>query len=147
MVSLLDVNVLVALFDPSHVHHETAHDWLGRHRGAGWATCPLTENGLVRVLSYPSYPGRRTTVADAIDRLDTFTRSESHEFWEDSVSLRERALIDPAHIGGARQVSDVYLLALAMSRRARLATFDRRLNPAAVEGAAERNLALLGTKR
>ena len=54
LASLLDVNVLVALFDPDHVHHEAAHVWFAATRGAGWATCPLTENGVVRVLSNPS---------------------------------------------------------------------------------------------
>jgi predicted nucleic acid-binding protein len=69
VVTLLDVNVLVALFDPVHVHHEAAHKWFGQNRKSGWATCPLTENGMVRVLSNPAYPGRRTTVHDAIRRL------------------------------------------------------------------------------
>ena len=62
MIALLDVNVLVALFDPAHLHHEAAHVWFGRNRSRRWATCPLTENALVRVLSNPSYPGRCTTI-------------------------------------------------------------------------------------
>ncbi len=74
------MNVLVALFDPAHIHHDAAHDWFGAHREDGWATCPLTENGFVRVLSNPAYPGRRTTVADAVDRLGRLARSGGHTF-------------------------------------------------------------------
>jgi len=65
MIALLDVNVLVALFDPNHTLHEPAHRWFETERESGWATCPITENGLVRVLSNPKYPGRQTTVRDA----------------------------------------------------------------------------------
>jgi len=140
VVALLDVNVLVALFDPAHIHHEPAHDWFGRSRHQGWATCPLTENGLVRVISNAAYPGRRTTVSDALDRLRLFTGSGGNEFWEDSVSLRDPELIDPVHVAGARQLTDVYLLALAVSKRGRLASFDRRLNTSAVRGAGTRSL-------
>ena len=83
VIHLLDVNVLVALFDPSHIHHEAAHAWFGPRREEGWATCPLTENGMVRVLSNPAYPGRRTTVADAVSRLTAFAASGHRKFWPD----------------------------------------------------------------
>jgi len=91
MVALLDVNVLIALFDPSHVHHEAAHRWFGKNRRSGWATCPLTENAFARVLSNPAYPGSRTTVQDAAARLGTFCSDRQHVFWNDSVSIRKRA--------------------------------------------------------
>ena len=87
MVALLDVNVLVALFDPVHAHHELAHQWFDRNRQSGWASCPLTENGLVRVISNSAYPGRRTTPQDAIERLTRFRESGDHAFWPDSASL------------------------------------------------------------
>ncbi|MDH3405069.1 MAG: PIN domain-containing protein [Acidobacteriota bacterium] len=143
MVALLDVNVLVALFDGAHIHHESAHYWFGRRRDAGWATCPLTENGFVRVISSAAYPGRRTTVSDAIDRLRAFSQSGGHVFWEDSVSLRDAALVDPGRIGGAPRVTNVYLLALALRRGGRLATFDRKISRSAVAGAEARHLALI----
>ena len=145
MVSLLDVNVLVALFDPAHIHHDTAHQWFEGCREQGWSTCPLTENGVVRVLSSPTYPGRRTTVADAVNRLEAFTSSGGHQFWEDSLTLRDPAVIDPALVGGARQVTDVYLLALAVGRDGRLASFDRRLNLSAVRRAGARHLVRIGS--
>lgn len=89
MVALLDVNVLVALFDPSHVHHEAAHAWFGVNCKHRWATCALTENAFLRVLSNPAYPGSRTTVEDAAARLRTFCSDGQHVFWTDSVSVRE----------------------------------------------------------
>ncbi len=145
MVALLDINVLVALFDGAHIHHGTAHEWFGRHRAEGWATCPLTENGLVRVVSSGAYPGRRTSLQDAVERLRAFRRSDGHLFWEDSISLCDLSLIETAGIAGAAQLTDVYLLALALRNDGRLATFDRRISTAAVVGAEARHLALIGS--
>ncbi len=136
--------MLVALFDPVHIHHEVAHAWFERHRDEGWATCPLTENGLIRVLASPAYPGRRTPLADALARLGTFVQAESHQFWEDTVTLRNAQYVDPAHIGGAHQVTDVYLLALAVRNEGRLVTLDQRIRTAAVRGAASEQLVQLG---
>ncbi|HEX9636391.1 MAG TPA: TA system VapC family ribonuclease toxin [Acidobacteriota bacterium] len=143
MVALLDVNVLGALFDGMHVHHEAAHAWFGRHRSLGWATCPLTENGLVRVLSNPNYPGRRTNLVDAVARLEQLRRSGDHSFWADSISLRDPAVFRPPHIGGYRRVTDAYLLALAVLNRGRLATFDRSIPVASVTGAGADHIVLL----
>ena len=93
MTHLLDVNVLVALFDPAHLHHDAAHCWFEAEGRSGWATCPITENGFVRVLTNPAYPGRKTTVADAADRLRRFTGSGGHAFWADDVSLLDESVI------------------------------------------------------
>src|SRR5215210_2919772 len=146
-VALLDVNVLVALFDPVHTHHEAAHQWFDPNRQSGWATCPITENGLVRVISSSSYPGRRTTVRDAIQRLTRFRKSSDHTFWPDSASLCDVLLIRPAPLVGHRQLTDVYLLALAVTRGGQLATFDRSIPLAAVDGAKTDHLAFLGEQR
>ena len=143
MVALLDVNVLVALFDETHVHHEAAHRWFGHHRRLGWATCPLTENGFVRVISHPTYPGRGTSLLDAIARLEEFRTSGEHSFWPDSVSLRDGDLFRPRHITGHRQLTDVYLLALAFQHGGRLATFDRTIPLKSVSGAKPEHLAIL----
>src|SRR5690348_13794702 len=86
-VSLLDVNVLVALFDPEHTHYEAAHRWFEDNREFGWATCPLTENGLVRILSNFTYPGSRAPAAELRTRLERFCGSGHHYFWPDSLSL------------------------------------------------------------
>jgi toxin-antitoxin system PIN domain toxin len=90
VVALLDVNVLIALFDPSHVHHEAAHKWFEINRKYRWATCPLTENPFVRLLSNPSYRGQTTTLEDAASRLRAFRSESEHVFWPDSVSICER---------------------------------------------------------
>ncbi len=143
MIALLDVNVLVALFDPAHVHHEAAHSWFGVNRTRGWATCALTENSLVRIASNPAYPGRRTTVEDAAARLRIFCSSREHVFWTSSISVRDRARFHWNHVQGHRQLTDVYLLALSVSNQGRLATFDSAISIRSVEGAKPHHLELL----
>jgi toxin-antitoxin system PIN domain toxin len=134
-VALLDVNVLVALFDPDHVHHELAHDWFQDNRTSGWATCPLTENGLVRVLANLARRGEFIPIAELVDHLRTFCASGHHEFWPDAVSLRDERLFDLSLARGHRQLTDVYLLGLAAKRRGRLVTFDQSVPLRAVKSA------------
>jgi len=143
LAALLDVNVLVALFDADHIHHEAAHDWFAESSRSEWATCPLTENGLIRVVSNPKYPGRRTTVQDATSRLSTFCQSKNHHFWEDAVSLRDVARFRVRHIQGYRQLTDVYLLALAVERDGCLATFDGGISIDSVKGAKSVHLSVI----
>lgn len=143
-IALLDVNVLIALFDGAHTHHEAAHDWFADNQGHGWATCPTVQNGFIRVLSNPAYPGRSTSLGDAIDRLRQFTATAGHAFWPDDRSILEPSLFDPTLARGHRQITDVYLLAIAAKNHGRLATFDRRISHTAVDGARACNLALLG---
>ena len=140
MVSLLDVNVLVALFDPAHVQHEPAHKWFAANRKFRWATCPLTENAFVRVLSNSAYPGRAVTIADAISRLRTFCSDRDHVFWPGSASLRERGRFHWDEVGNHRELTGIYLLALAISNKGRLATFDCGISLKAIEGAKEYHL-------
>ena len=143
MVALLDINILVALFDPDHLHHDAAHQWFGRNRGEGWATCALTENALVRVLSNGAYPGRRTTIEDAVLRLRVFCSDRRHLFWSDSISVREAGRFYWKRVQGHRQLRDVYLLALAVSNRSRLATFDSMISLKSVAGATAEHLELV----
>ena len=143
-VSLLDVNVLVALFDPDHVHHDLAHDWFADHRADGWATCAVTENGFVRVTSNPRYRPEPPRPALALDRLRRFCASGHHHFWADEVSLRDTELFNLAVARGHRQVTDVFLLGLARRMGGRLATFDRTIPLGAVRGARADNLAVIG---
>ena len=133
--ALLDVNVLVALFDPDHVHHDLAHDWFSDNRADGWATCPVTENGFLRVLANPAYGSAVTRPSELTARLRKFCASGHHEFWPDIVSLCDPALFDPAFIAGHRQVTDVYLLGLAKKKGGRLVTFDGGIPLKAVRGA------------
>ncbi len=142
-VSLLDVNLLVALFDPDHVHHDLAHDWLAEARSSGWATCPVTENGFVRVLSNPAYGASATGVPDVVKRLQTFRRSGRHEFWSDTVSLTDTGVFNPTFVRGHRHLTDVYLLGLACKMGGRLATFDRTIPIGSVKGATRDTLQVI----
>jgi hypothetical protein len=133
--ALLDVNLLIALFDPDHVHHDLAHDWFVDHRDAGWATCPVTENGFLRVVTNPKYGVETLRPADLLARLRQFCDSGSHHFWTDAVSLRDERVFNLNFVAGPRQLTDVYLLGLAKKMRGRLATFDRTIPLKAVRGA------------
>jgi toxin-antitoxin system PIN domain toxin len=144
-VALLDVNVLLALFDPHHVHHDTAHDWFEEHSSAGWASCPVTENGFVRTANVAARTGEFVPMATLIDRLRAFQRAGGHEFWHDDVSLLDNARFDARRIHGNRQVTDVYLLALAVAHDAQLVTFDARIPVAAVKGARRDHLVVLAS--
>ncbi len=143
-IALLDVNVLVALFDAAHPNHEDAHRWFGRNRKRGWATCPVTINGCVRVLSNPAYPTVETTPAEVVSRLRTLCASSDHHFWSDSVSLLQVSLFRPHLITGHQKITDVYLLGLALRHGGRLATFDRSIPLHAVVGAGSHHFELIG---
>jgi uncharacterized protein len=126
-VHLLDVNVLIALIDPNHVQHEQAHAWFGPHAAQGFATCPITENGLIRIVGHPKYPnspGAPSVVAAALQGLRALP---SHVFWPDSISLLDASLVKVTRLSSHAQVSDTYLLALAKKNGGKLATLDQRL--------------------
>jgi toxin-antitoxin system PIN domain toxin len=145
--SLLDVNVLIALFDPAHINHDEAHDWFKIARGTAWATCPITINGVVRVLSNPAYPTIEATPAEIISRLQDLCSSPHHEFWPDDLSLLENRNFRSVSIGGHQKITDVYLLALAVNKSGQMVTFDRSIPLKAVVGAEARHLKLLGSTR
>jgi uncharacterized protein len=144
-IALLDVNVLVALFDSAHSKHEEALGWLGRNRKSGYATCPITMNGCVRIMSNPAYPIVKATPTEVIGRLQKFCSEADHHFWADSVSLTDEALFRASMIGGHQKITDAYLLGLAVRNHGRLATFDRSIPLKAVHGAEPRNLVLIGS--
>jgi len=134
MIYLLDVNVLIALIDPAHVAHETAHDWFAEEGHRGWATCPVTENGVIRILGNPRYPNSPGSPAVAAVIVKQMKAHPGHEFWPDSISLLDTAHVDADRLLSSAQVTDSYLLGLAVAREGRLATLDRRLSPSAVRG-------------
>lgn len=132
MTFLIDINVLIALIDPSHVGHDAAHRWFGETGAASWATCPLTENGVIRIVGHPKYPnsaGSPAAVAPLVAQMRTLP---GHVFWNDDLSLIASDLVDVDQIMTPAQVTDTYLLALAVKNSGRLATFDRRLSTRAV---------------
>lgn len=110
--------------------------WFRQHHRHGWATCPITENGVVRILSQPSYPSGRRTPPEVIEVLTAlkFAFKGSYEFWDDNVSLVDTAIFDTTLISGSRQVTDAYLLGLASKRSATLVSFDRSLPWQAIKG-------------
>lgn len=142
MRALLDVNVLIALFDPDHVSHEPAMAWFARHAKEGWASCPLTQNGCVRIMSSPSYPSPQPVQA-LVRRLAEACAERIHEFWPDEPSLLDSTVFDATRIHGPRQITDVYLLGLAVRHGGRFLTFDGRIPLDAVRQATERNLVVL----
>lgn len=142
MRGLLDVNVLVALLDAGHLHHRLATDWLAANARLGWASCPLTQNGCLRILSLPAYlnPQPPSQIAE---RLARATMDRSHAFWPDSLSLLEPERLRWDRVLSARHITDVYLLALAVEYKARLVTLDRSLVQNAVVGAQGKHLLVL----
>ncbi len=139
MRSLLDVNVLIALLDSDHVSHRSAVAWFREHATQGWASCPITENGCVRIMSHPSYPNAHS-VLEIAARLRAATAHDAHEFWADDQSFLDEKLVDASKVHGARQLTDVYLLALAVKHRGRLVTFDASIAIGAVKGARREHL-------
>lgn len=131
---LLDVNVLIALIDPAHVQHERAHVWFAASGSRSWATCPITENGVLRIVGhrrYPNSPGNPAVVAEVMRGL---CRMKGHVFWPDDRSLLDAESVDCERLLDSAQVTDSYLLALALANGGKLATFDRRLVTSAVAG-------------
>ncbi|MDD2810539.1 TA system VapC family ribonuclease toxin [Rhodoferax sp.] len=124
---LLDVNVLIALIDPAHVQHDKAHTWFVSTGRQAWATCPLTENGVLRIVGhtrYPNSPGNPAAVATLMAEMRSLP---GHVFWPDDVSLHDPQIVDQTLLKSSGQLTDTYLLALACAHGGQLATFDARL--------------------
>ncbi len=142
-VALLDVNVLVALFDPDHIHHEIAHDWFAGQRKSGWATCPLTENGFLRTASRVARRREPIPLPTLIAGLRAFIASGHHERWTDDMTLLDEQRFRASGVLGHHQLTDVYLLALAVAHKGLLATFDQKIAVEVVKGARREHLAVL----
>ena len=142
MIALLDVNVLIALIDPSHKFHRTAKDWALKNSPSGWATCPLTQNGCVRIISQPGYP-QPVSVQQAVQTLQALCQSPQHQFWPDDLSLLDAAAFDHEKIHGHRQLTDLYLLGLAVSHGGSFVTLDGAVPLSAVKGAKKQHLVVL----
>ena len=136
-MALLDVNVLIALLDRRHVHHEAAHGWFAAEQAKGWATCPLTQNAVLRILGQPRYPNSPGPPAVVAPLMAELMRHPQHQFWPDSLSLLGQSGVDVSRLLEASQLTDTYLLALAVHHGSRLVSFDRRLSCEAVIGCRE----------
>lgn len=142
MAYLLDVNVLIALLDPAHVRHGTAHAWFERTGQAAWATCPLTENGVLRLVGHPKYPNTRGVPAVVASLVAQPRAHPGHTFWPDNVSMPDPQQVDPRRLLSVAQLTDTCLLARARLHDGKQASFDRRLVTDAVPNGA-RYLALI----
>jgi len=142
MRALLDVNLLIALLDQEHVHHVTARSWLADNIGSGWASCPVTQNGCLRIMSQPSYPNG-VSVSKAAELLGMATATDHHEFWPDEISLLDSERFDLTRVHGPKQLTDVYLLGLAVQNDGCFATLDQRISTSSVAGPSREHLVIL----
>lgn len=138
MRALLDVNVLIALLDAGHVHHKRASQWLDQEIQHGWASCPLTQNGCLRIMSQPAYPEALPLQAVA-RRLAQASAHPAHRFVADDYSLFDGELVNWHNLLGHRQITDSYLLGLAVRHNCRFVSFDARINPDIVAGASSQH--------
>lgn len=128
MPYLLDTNLLIALLWPSHERHEVAVKWFTRHRGKGWATCPFTQAGFVRIVSNPAFSRDAVQPRDAAQVLHANTAARDHVFWGDDLPYVAAVAFAGVRLMGHQQVTDAYLLGLAVHRGGMLATLDRRVS-------------------
>jgi uncharacterized protein len=132
---LLDINLLLALSDPMHIHHVAAHRWFAETGQQSWATCPLTENAFIRIASHPNYPNRPGDIPAMLAFLSQFCKTPGHHFWAEDISIQE--ILQPNAVITHAQITDVYLLGLAVHRKSKLATLDYRIPAFAVRGGQE----------
>ncbi|MBK9161542.1 MAG: PIN domain-containing protein [Nitrosomonadales bacterium] len=142
MRALLDVNVLIALLDAGHIHHELAMSWLESEIKHGWASCPITQNGCIRIMSQPNYPGS-LPIGQVAERLAEASASADHVFWPADISLLGSGGVEWPRMLAHRQVTDAYLLALAIRHGGRFVTLDRRIGANAVRDARPDQLVVL----
>ena len=141
MRALLDVNVIIALLDADHVFHGRAHSWWAAEGKQGWASCPLTENGVIRIMSNSTYSQQtRFKPGDLITRLRQFISGSNHEFWPDEISFCDGKSFMAEHLHSSRLLTDFYLLGLAVKNNGRLVTCDQRIPLSAVSNAKVENL-------
>jgi len=136
-VALLDVNVLIALLDPMHVHHELCHRWFAERGKAPWASCAMTQNAVLRILGNPRYPNSPGSPAVISPILERLLSHPSHLFWDNNPSLLSQSAIDRSALIDHRQITDLYLVALAKHHNGRLATLDQGISAEAVKGGKE----------
>jgi toxin-antitoxin system PIN domain toxin len=135
---LLDVNVLLAILWPPHAFHDRAIEWFLDHQAEAWATCPLTEIGFLRVVTNPAFSPFAPGFDEAIEMLIVSKQeSAAHRFWPANIPCDELASTFGKRISGHQQITNAYLLALAIHHRGKLVTFDRRIRRLAPEGSPE----------
>jgi toxin-antitoxin system PIN domain toxin len=142
MISLLDVNVLISLLDSDHPAHESTRIWFEGQQAEGWATCPITENGCVRIMSATGY-ANPLPAHDVAECLRQASLSPSHHFWPDDISIVDPSYVGLRHVQGSKQLTDLYLLALSVKNDGCLVTRDTAIPLHAVKGAKASHLVVL----
>lgn len=137
MTYLLDVNLLIALCDPDHVHHESAHRWFGSMGSDRWATCAITENGFIRITGHSTYLNWKRRPVEQIDMLRRFCSLPHHEFWADDISLLEARIWASPERVRASDLTDLYLLALAVKHRGKFVSLDSGIPKELIRGGRE----------
>jgi toxin-antitoxin system PIN domain toxin len=142
MRALFDVNVLIALHDRDHVHHVRAAQWFEDQIHHGWATCALTQDGCLPIMGQPGYSSPQP-LSMLVGMLQNSTRTAHHAFWSDEISLLDPQQFQHGHIHSARQLTGLYLLAMAVKNQGRLVTLDQRIPISAVRGGTPAHLVVL----
>lgn len=142
MRALLDINVLIALHDRDHVHHVRAATWFEANIEHGWASCPLTLNGCLRIMSQPGYSSPQP-LPTLITMLQRSTGASVHETWFDDISILDAERFQHTHMHSHNQLTDLYLLALAVKNKGRLVSFDQRIPMSGVRGARPQSMVTL----
>ena len=135
---LLDTNVLIALLWPTHASHDIVMKWFVRHRSRGWVSCPLTQGGFVRIVSNPAFSRDAVTPLEAARLLAANTAADDHAFWPDDLPFAAAAGFAGTRLVGHQQVTDVYLLGLALRNGGRLVTLDKGIADLTAPGSVER---------
>jgi toxin-antitoxin system PIN domain toxin len=138
-VFLLDVNVLIAMAWPTHSAHEKVKEWLGSNANEAWATCPLTQTAFVRILSNPSFSPHALATSDAVTLLQAYLGHPRHKFWPDDLSFVQALEPLTSRLSGHQQVTDAYLLGLAVHKKGKFATMDRAISSLLPEKSRERD--------
>ena len=146
MRSLLDINILIALLDQGHIHHEIATKWLWKEIRNGWASCPITQNGTIRIMSNSNYPASLAP-NQIVHRLSLAVGHPSHEFWADDISILDEGIMDWSFFSGPKQTTDLYLLALAVRHGGRFVTMDHRTPWQAIKHANSENILVLSLEK
>jgi toxin-antitoxin system PIN domain toxin len=142
--ALLDASFLIALFDDDHIFHNSSKAWFKRAEPEGWASCPITENAVVRIMSNRQYGSvRGFGIENVIRAMRTLTENTDHQFWSDVVSIANSKVFNSGRIHGPNQLTDVYLLGLAVENEGRFVTYDRKISISAVRNAQDENLVIL----
>ena len=140
---LLDVNVLIALMWPAHEAHRRVQEWFRLNSSEGWATCPITQAGFVRIVSNPSFSSDAVQPQEAVNLLESNLKHAHHHFWPDDVSFLQAVRPSLERFNGHKQVTDCYLLGLALHRKGRLVSLDRGILELLADKRAGRELVVI----